>query len=100
LASQEKDVIFRYKLKTHKDMAMNSFHKYVSAARKSKSFKPVCSEHPIVKYGSKVIIVCKDKRTAWGSTLLHEAIGIVGEQQIVVSADHNTNEMYAYPWWL
>ena len=83
-------------------MAVNSFHKYVSAIRKSKSFKPVLQTHPLVPsvYNNKVIAMCKDTRYHFGPSMIQELQPIIGKDNLVISADYRTNEMYGYDWWL
>jgi hypothetical protein len=81
-------------------MAMNSFHKYVSAIRKSKNFKPVFMEHPLGLRG-RVVAKRNDEWAAYVFT----SVGIKELQEImgdglVVTADHNSREMYAYDMWV
>jgi len=80
-------------------MAVNSFHKYVSAIRKSKSFKPVIQSSPYFTC-TKVIAVCKDTRLAFGPMLLEEIQTIISKHSIVITTDYDTREMYAYDFWL
>lgn len=81
-------------------MAVNSFHKYVSAIRKSKSFKPAIQTYPISGDVWKVVAKCKDTRYAFGPSLIQEAQEIIGENHIVISSEFNTNEMIAYDFWM
>ncbi len=80
-------------------MAMNSFHKYVSAIRKSKSFKPVVLDHPW-NIHHKVVAVCKDTRYIFGPMLIEEIQDVIGKHQVVITSDHETREMYAFDLWL
>ena len=78
-------------------MALNSFHKYVSAIRKSKSFKPVIK--PVFGHCG-VVAVCKEHRYSFGSALIGELQTIINPNALVITSDHQTNEMYAYDWWM
>ena len=78
-------------------MAINSFHKYVSAIRKSESFKPVIK--PIMGHCG-VVAVCKDTRYSFGSALIGELQATINPHALVITSDHKTNELYAYDWWL
>jgi hypothetical protein len=78
-------------------MALNSFHKYVSAIRKSESFKPVIK--PIMGHCG-VVAVCKDTRYSFGSSLIGELQTIINPHALVITSDHQTNELYAYDWWM
>jgi hypothetical protein len=80
-------------------MALNSFHKYVSAIRKSKSFKPVIQTYPISGDVWRVVAKCKDTRYAFGPTLIQEIQSIIGEG-LVISSEFDTNEMVAYDFWV
>ena len=80
-------------------MAMNSFHKYISAIRKSKSFKPVAPNAPY-NIGTKVVAMHKETRYSFGSTLIEELQTIIKKDSLVISSDWKTNEMYAYDFWL
>lgn len=80
-------------------MAVNSFHKYVSAIRKSKSFKPVIQTYPISGDVWRVVAKCKDTRYAFGPTLIQEIQSIIGEG-LVISSKYETNEMIAYDFWV
>ena len=80
-------------------MAMNSFHKYVSAIRKSKSFKPVIQTYPISGDIYKVVAKCKDTRYAFGPTLIKEIQSVIGEG-LVISSEYETNELIAYDFWV
>ena len=73
-------------------MAMNSFHKYVSAIRKSKSFKPVVLPHGHCQ----VVAKCKDTRYIFGPMLIEEIQNVIGKHQVVITADHETREIYAF----
>jgi hypothetical protein len=82
-------------------MAMNSFHKYVSAIRKSKNFKPVYMPHPLPGLSGRVVAKRNDEWAAYVFT----SVGIKELQEIcgdglVVTADHNSREMYAYDMWV
>ena len=82
-------------------MAMNSFHKYVSAIRKSKNFKPVYMPHPILELSGRVVAKRNDE---WGAYVF-TSVGIKELQEIcgdglVISSDYNTREMYAYDMWM
>ena len=77
-------------------MALNSFHKYVSAIRKSKSFKPVIK--PVIGHCG-VVAVCKDTRYSFGSVLIGELQNTIGHG-LVITSDYKTNEMYAYDFWM
>lgn len=81
-------------------MAMNSFHKYVSAIRKSKSFKPVYMEHPLGLTG-RVVAKRNDQWAAYVLTSLSikELSEIMGDG-LVITSDYNTREMYAYDMWV
>jgi hypothetical protein len=80
-------------------MAMNSFHKYVSAIRKSKSFKPVYIPHPLGLSGR---VVAKRNETlgmyCFTSQRIIELQEICGDG-LVITAD-DSREMYAYDMWL
>ena len=76
-------------------MAMNSFHKYVSAIRKSKSFKPVVLQHPMIGH-CKVVAMCKDTRYIFGPMLIEEIQNVIGKYQVVITSDHETREIYAF----
>ena len=80
-------------------MAVNSFHKYVSAIRKSKSFKPAIQTHPFTGEVYRVVAKCKDTRYAFGPTLIQEAQEMIGPG-LVISSEYNTNEMIAYDFWV
>lgn len=80
-------------------MALNSFHKYVSAIRKSKSFKPVIQTYPISGDVWKVVAKCKDTRYAFGPSLIQEAQEVIGPG-LVISSEFSTNEMIAYDFWM
>lgn len=80
-------------------MAMNSFHKYVSAIRKSKSFKPVIQTYPISGDVWRVVAKCKDTRYTFGPTLIQEIQSVIGEG-LVISSEFDTNEMIAYDLWM
>ena len=80
-------------------MAVNSFHKYVSAIRKSESFKPVIQTHPITGGVYRVVAKCKDTRYAFGSMLISEAQEMIGHG-LVISSEYETNEMVAYDFWV
>ena len=82
-------------------MAMNSFHKYVSAIRKSKNFKPVYMPHPILELSGRVVAKRNDE---WGAYVF-TSVGIKELQEICgdglcISSDYNTREMYAYNFWV
>ena len=82
-------------------MAMNSFHKYVSAIRKSKNFKPVYMPHPILELSGRVVA----KRNEEMGRYVFTSVGIKELQEIcgdglVISSDYNTREMYAYDMWM
>jgi len=79
-------------------MALNSFHKYVSAIRKSKSFKPVYMPHPLGLSG-RVVAKCTYTRFIFGSMLIKEAQEICGDG-IVITTEYGTQEMIAYNFWL
>jgi hypothetical protein len=84
-------------------MAMNSFHKYVSAIRKSKNFKPVYIEHPLGLTG-RVVAKSKDEWAAYVFTSagIKELQGIMGDG-LIITSDYNihfTREMYAYDMWM
>ena len=81
-------------------MSMNSFHKYVSAIRKSKNFKPVYMEHPFGLSG-RVVAKRNDKWASYALTSLsiNELSEIMGDG-LVITTDVNTHEMYAYNHWL
>lgn len=85
-------------------MSMNSFHKYVSAIRKSKSFKPVYMPHPLgLPLGLSGRVVAK-RNDEWG-VYVFTSVGIKKLQEIcgdglVITADHNSREMYAYDMWM
>ena len=81
-------------------MALNSFHKYVSAIRKSKEFKPVYMEHPLGLTGRVVA-----KRNDGWAAYVFTSVGIKELQEICgdglcISSDYNTREMYAYDMWM
>ena len=81
-------------------MAMNSFHKYVSAIRKSKNFKPVCMDHPL---GLSNRVVAK-RNDEWGAYVftsvgIKELLEIMGDG-LVITVDHKTKEMIAYDMWV
>jgi hypothetical protein len=80
-------------------MAMNSFHKYVSAIRKSKSFKPVVLDQ---QFGGhyKVVAKCWDTRYIFGPMLIEEIQDVIGKHQVVITSDHETREIYAFDVWL
>lgn len=80
-------------------MSMNSFHKYVSAIRKSKSFKPVVINHP---FGGvwKVVAKCKDTRYLFGPSLIEEAQEVIGKNNVVITSEPGTNEMIAFDYWV
>ena len=77
-------------------MALNSFHKYVSAIRKSNSFKPVIK--PVLGH-SGVVAICKDTRYSFGGMLIGELHSTIGSG-LVITSDHKTNELYAYDFWM
>jgi hypothetical protein len=77
-------------------MALNSFHKYVSAIRKSNSFKPVIK--PVFGH-SGVVAICKDTRYSFGGMLIGELHSTIGSG-LVITSDHKTNELYAYDFWM
>jgi len=81
-------------------MSINSFHKYVSAIRKSKSFKPVYMEHPLGLSG-RVVAKRNDQWAAYVLTSLSikELYEIMGDG-LVITSDYNTREMYAYDMWV
>ena len=81
-------------------MAMNSFHKYFSAIRKSKNFKPVFMEHPLGLRG-RVVAKRNDEWAAYVFTSvgIKELSEIMGDG-LVITSDYNTREMYAYDMWL
>ena len=76
-------------------MSMNSFHKYVSAIRKSKSFKPVVLPHTLGGH-YKVVAMCKDTRYIFGPMLIEEIQNVIGKHQVVITSDHETREIYAF----
>ena len=81
-------------------MAMNSFHKYVSAIRKSKNFKPVYQPHPLGLSGR--VIAKRNEETAmyvFTSARIKELQEIMGDG-LVITSDYNTNEMIAYDMWM
>ena len=80
-------------------MAKNSFHKYVSAIRKSKSFKPVVLDQTLGGH-YKVVAKCWDTRYIFGPMLIEEVQDIIGKYQTVITSDLKTNEMYAYDMFL
>ena len=80
-------------------MAMNSFHKYVSAIRKSKSFKAVAPNAPY-NIGTKVVAMHKETRYTFGPSTLSELQTIINKDNLVITSDFKTNEMYAYDFWL
>jgi len=82
-------------------MAMNSFHKYVSAIRKSKNFKPVYMPHPLSGLSGRVVAKRNDEIGMYVFT----SVGIKELQEIcgdglVITVDHNSREMYAYDMWV
>jgi hypothetical protein len=81
-------------------MTMNSFHKYVSAIRKSKNFKPVYQDHPIGLAG-RVIAKRNDEWGAYVFTIvgIKELQEIIGDG-LVITTDHKTKEMIAYDMWM
>lgn len=81
-------------------MAMNSFHKYVSAIRKSKNFKPVYMPHPL-GFAGRVVAKRNDELYVYvfTSTSIRELQEIMGDG-LVITSDHNTREMYAYDFWM
>jgi hypothetical protein len=81
-------------------MALNSFHKYVSAIRKSKNFKPVYQDHPLGLSG-RVVAKRNDEWAAYVFT----SVGIKELQEIcgdglVITTDVKTHEMIAYDMWV
>jgi hypothetical protein len=82
-------------------MAMNSFHKYVSAIRKSKYFKPVYMPHPLPGLSGRVVAKRNDEWAAYVFTSvgIKELSEIMGDG-LVITSDYNTREMYAYDMWL
>ena len=81
-------------------MALNSFHKYVSAIRKSESFKPVYQNHPLGLSG-RVVAKRNDEWAAYVFT----SVGIKELQEIcgdglVITTDIKTHEMIAYDMWV
>ena len=82
-------------------MAMNSFHKYVSAIRKSKNFKPVYMPHPLPGLSGRVVAKRNDEWAAYVFTSvgIKELSEIMGDG-LVITADHNSREMYAYDMWV
>ena len=79
-------------------MAMNSFHKYISAIRKSKNFKPVYMEHPLGLIG-RVVAKRNDEWAAYVFT----SVGIKELQEICgdgLCISYNTHGMYAYDMWM
>lgn len=81
-------------------MAVNSFHKYVSAIRKSKSFKPAYMPHPLGLSG-RVVAKRNDEWAAYvfTSASIRELQEICGDG-LVITSDYNTREMYAYDFWM
>ena len=81
-------------------MSMNSFHKYVSAIRKSKYFKPVYMPHPLGLSG-RVVAKRNDEigMYVFTSVGIKELSEIMGNG-LVITSDYNTKEMYAYDMWL
>ena len=81
-------------------MSMNSFHKYVSAIRKSKNFKPIYMEHPLGLSG-RVVAKRNDQWAVYVLTSLSikELSEIMGDG-LVITSDFNTREMYAYDMWV
>ena len=80
-------------------MSMNSFHKYVSAIRKSKNFKPVYMEHPLGLSGR---VVAKRNEILGMYCLTSQRIIELQEicgDGLVITAD-DSREMYAYDMWL
>jgi len=81
-------------------MSMNSFHKYVSAIRKSENFKPVYMKHPL--FGLSGRVVAKRNETlgmyCFTSQRIIELQEICGDG-LVITAD-DSREMYAYDMWL
>ena len=79
---------------------MNSFHKYVSAIRKSKNFKPVYKPHPLSGLRGRVVAMRNDEWAAYVFTSvgLAELQTICGDG-LVVTADES-REMYAYDMWM
>ena len=82
-------------------MAMNSFHKYVSAIRKSKNFKPVYMPHPLPGLSGRMVAKRNDEWAAYVFTIvgIKELQEIMGDG-LVITSDYNTREMYAYDMWL
>jgi len=82
-------------------MAMNSFHKYVSAIRKSKNFKPVYMPHPLLGLSGRVVAKRNDEigMYVFTSVRIKELQEIIGDG-LVITADYNTREMYAYDMWV
>ena len=82
-------------------MSMNSFHKYVSAIRKSKSFKLVYMKHPL--FGLSGRVVAKRNETlgmyCFTSQRIIELQEMMGDG-LVITSDGNTREMYAYDMWV
>jgi hypothetical protein len=81
-------------------MALNSFHKYVSAIRKSKNFKPVYQDHPLGLSG-RVVAKRNDEWAAYVFT----SVGIKELQEIcgdglIITTDIKTHEMIAYNMWV
>ena len=79
---------------------MNRFHKYVSAIRKSKNFKPMYMPHPLGLAG-RVVAQRNDEWAVYVAT----SIGIKELQEIcgdglVITSDYNTRQMYAYDMWI
>lgn len=81
-------------------MALNSFHKYVSAIRKSESFKPVVMQHPLLDT-CRVVAKRNDKWASYVFTSvgIKELQGIMGDG-LIISSDYDTHEMYAYDMWM
>ena len=79
-------------------MAMNSFHKYVSAIRKSKNFKPVYMPHPLGLTGR----VVAQRNEEWAAYVF-TSVGIKELQEICgdgLVISYNTHGMYAYDMWM
>ena len=81
-------------------MALNSFHKYVSAIRKSKNFKPVYQDHPLGLSG-RVVAKRNDEWAAYVFT----SVGMKELQEIcgdglIITTDIKTHEMIAYNMWV
>lgn len=78
-------------------MAVNSFHKYVSAIRKSESFKPTVLNHPYIT--NRVVAVHKEFRMGFVGQQIKELQNIIGDG-LVITSNWETNEMYAYDFWI